>query len=101
MKKINKFIKSFLFISIWLIFISYLERYWNLFHWEYVLLKVRFIFDYEFWDVIKKILFGFDFSYYLEELFRFLSFELPKEAFKYLPIYFYLNYIWKSNQIKK
>jgi len=97
MKKINKFLRCFLFISIWLILFSYLERFWNLYHFEYILLKGRFIFDYEFWDVIKNILFGFDIVYYLEGLFRFLSFELPKEAFKYLPIYFFLKYNWKSN----
>ena len=60
MKKINKFIKSLLFISFWLILSSYLLTFWNTFHWEYIYLNIRVIFDKEFWFVIEKFLFGFN-----------------------------------------
>ena len=94
MKKINKFIKSFLFISIWLLFSSYLLNYWNNFHWEYIYLNIRTIFDKEFWFVIEKYFFEIDIGYWLEELIKFLSYEIPKETFKYLPIYLVLKSIW-------
>ena len=94
MKKINKFIKSFLFISIWLLFSSYLLNYWNTFHWEYIYLNIRTIFDKEFWFVIEKYVFEIDIGYWLEELIKFLSYEIPKETFKYLPIYLVLKSIW-------
>ena len=94
MKKINKFIKSFLFISIWLLFSSYLLNYWNTFHWEYIYLNIRTIFDKEFWFVIEKYFFEIDIGYWLEELIKFLSYEIPKETFKYLPIYLVLKSIW-------
>ena len=94
MKKINKFIKSFLFISIWLLFSSYLLNYWNTFHWEYIYLNIRTIFDKEFWFVIEKYFFKIDIGYWLEELIKFLSYEIPKETFKYLPIYLVLKSIW-------
>ena len=94
MKKIYKFIKSFLFISFWLILSSFLIKYWNAFHWENIYLNFRLIFDREFWFVLEKILFGFDIGYWLEEWLKFLSYEIPKESFKYLPIYFFLKSIW-------
>ncbi len=94
MRKLYKFINSFFFISFWLIFSSYLQKYWNIFHWEYIYLNFRIIFDKEFWFILNKYLFGIDLSYWLEELLRFLSYEIPKESFKYIPIYFYLKYVW-------
>ncbi len=97
MKKIYKFLKSFLFISFWLILSSYLISYWNTFHWEYIYLNLRIIFDREFWFELENILFGFDLGYWLEELLKFLSYEIPKECFKYLPIYFFLKSTWIKN----
>tara|TARA_B100001029_G_scaffold79372_1_gene65066 strand:+ start:461 stop:754 length:294 start_codon:yes stop_codon:yes gene_type:complete len=97
MEKIYKFIKSFFFISLWLIICSYLQKYWNTFHWEYIYLNTRTIFDREFWFVLEKNLFGFDLGYWIEELFKFLSYEIPKESFKYLPIYLFLKSIWIKN----
>ena len=94
MKKIYKFIKSFLFISFWLILSSFLTKYWNAFHWENIYLNFRIIFDREFWFDLEKILFGFDIGYWLEEWLKFLSYEIPKESFKYFPIYFFLKSIW-------
>ena len=94
MKKIYKFIKSFLFISVWLILSSFLTKYWNAFHWQNIYLNFRIIFDREFWFSLEKILFGFDIGYSLEESLRFLSYEIPKESFKYFPIYFFLKSIW-------
>ena len=94
MRKFNKFLKSFLFISLWLILNSFLTKYWNTFHWEYIYLNFIVIFDNEFWFVLEKILFGFDLGYWLEESLKFLSYEIPKESFKYFPIYFVLKYIW-------
>ena len=93
MKKIYKFIKSFLFISFWLILSSYLIKYWNIIHWEYIYLKFRIIFDREFWFVLEEILLGFDIGYWIEELLKFLSYEIPKESFKYIPIYYFLRTI--------
>ena len=94
MKKFYKFLKSFLFISLWLILSSFLTQYWNTFHWEYIYLNFRIIFDKEFWFVLEKFLFGFDLGYWLEESLKFLSYEIPKESFKYFPIYFVLKTIW-------
>ena len=94
MKKVSKFAKSFLFISVWLIISSFLQKYRNTFHWEYIYLNLRTIFDMEFWYVLEKYLFGLDIGYWLEELLRFLSYEIPKESFKYVPIYFFLKSIW-------
>tara|TARA_B100000963_G_C22302158_1_gene526153 strand:+ start:176 stop:469 length:294 start_codon:yes stop_codon:yes gene_type:complete len=96
MKKIFNFTKTFLFVLIWLIFCSYIEQYWRIYHWEYIFLKIRFIFDYIFWFNAKKLLFDFDIGFYLEELLKYASYELPKEAFKYLPIFFVLRNIWKN-----
>ena len=96
MKKIFKFIKTSLFVLIWLIFCSFLEKYWTVFHWEYIFLKIRFIFDHIFWFTFKKFLFNFDIGFYLEELLKFASYELPKEAFKYIPIFFVLKNIWNK-----
>ena len=59
MKKFYKFLKSFLFISLWLILSSFLTQYWNTFHWEYIYLNFRIIFDKEFWFVVEKIFLGF------------------------------------------
>ena len=59
MKKFYKFLKSFLFISLWLILSSFLTQYWNTLHWEYIYLNFRIIFDKEFWFVVEKILLGF------------------------------------------
>ena len=97
MKKIYKFIKSFLFISFWLILSSFLIKYWNIFHWEFIYLKYRLIFDREFWFNLEETLLGFDIGYWLEELLKFLSYEIPKESFKYFPIYFVLKSIWIKN----
>ena len=83
MKKFYKFLKSFLFISLWLIFSSFLTQYWNTFHWEYVYLNFRIIFDKEFWFVVEKILLGFDIGYWLEEALKFLSLSkhIPNERY--------------------
>jgi len=94
MKNFYKFLKSFLFISFWLILSSFLTQYWNTFHWEYIYLNFISIFDKEFWIVVEKILFGFDIGYWIEEAIKFLSYEIPIESFKYLPIYFVLKFIW-------
>jgi len=95
MRKTNKFIKSFLFITIWLIFSSYLEsKYWDTFHWKYIYLNIRGIFDKEFWFIIEKYFFGIDVGYYLEELTNFITYEIPEESFKYIPIYVVLRSIW-------
>ena len=40
---------------------------------------------------------GFDIGYWLEEALKFLSYEIPKESFKYFPIYFVLKSIWIKN----
>ena len=93
MKNFYKFLKSFLFISLWLILSSFLTQYWNNFHWEYIYLNFRIIFDKEFWFVVEEIPLGFD----IEEILNFLSYEIPKESFKYLPIYFVLKSIWIKN----
>ena len=95
MKKIFKFIKTFLFVLIWLIFCSFLEKYWRIFHWEFIFLKIRNIFDHIFWFSLKNFLFNFDLGFYLEELVKFVSYELPIEIFKYLPVFFVLRNIWK------
>ena len=97
MKKFYKFLKSFLFISFWFILSSFLTRYWYAFHWEYIYVNFRVIFDKEFWFVLEKFLFGLDIGYWLEESLRILSYEIPKEAFKYIPIYIVLKSIWIKN----
>ena len=94
MKKFKKFLKSFLFISFWLILSSYLISFWNTFHWEYIYLNIRSIFDNEFWFVLERNLFGLDIGYWLEESVKFLSYEIPKELFKYIPIYYFLKMVW-------
>ena len=96
MKKFFKFIKTFIFVLFWLIFCSFLEKYWRLFHWEYIFLRIRFIFDYIFWFTLKKFLFDFDIGFYLEELLKYASYEIPKEVFKFIPIIFVLRNIWKK-----
>ena len=97
MKKAIKFCNSLLFISFWLIISSYLQKYWNVFHWEYIYLNLRVIFDKEFWYILEKYLFGIDIGFWLEELFKFLSYEIPKESFKYVPIFLFLKKIWIKN----
>ena len=90
MKKIFKFIKTFLFVVIWLIFFSLIEKYWKIFHWEYIFLRIRFVFDYSFWFTLKNFFFDFDIGFYSEELLKYLTYELPKEVFKFIPIFFVL-----------
>ena len=97
MKKLYKFLLSFLFISLWFILTSFLTRYWYTFHWDYIYLNFRAIFDKEFWFNLEKFLFGFDIGYWLEESLRILSYEIPKEAFKYFPIYLVFKSIWIKN----
>ena len=94
MEKLSKFFKTFIFITFWLILTSYLMTFWNTFHWEYIYLNIRSIFDREFWFFLEKNLFGIDLGYWLEELLRFISYEIPKESFKYLPIFYFLKSIW-------
>ncbi len=96
MKKIFKFIKTFIFVLAWLILCTFLDNYWRIFHWEYIFLKIRFIFDYNFWFFLKKFFFNFDIGFYLEELLKYASYELPKEIFKFIPIIFILKRIWKK-----
>ena len=85
---------SFLFISVWLIISSQLQKYWNTIHWEFIYLNLETFFEKEFWYDLKGYLLGIDIGYWLEEFLRFLSYEIPKETFKYLPIFFFLKYIW-------
>ena len=94
MQKLKKFSYLFLFSLIWLLIASFLERYWNIFHWKYIFLPGRLIFDLEFWYFTKKLLFGFDLGFYLEELFKFITYVMPKELFKFLPIYIYIKSYW-------
>ena len=94
MKKFYKFLKSIIFISFWLILSSYLLTFWNTIHWEYIFLNLRSIFDMEFWFILERNFFGIDIGYWLEEALKFLTYEIPKESFKYLPIYFFLKSIW-------
>ena len=94
MKKFFKFIKTFIFVFTWLIFCSFLEKYWRIFHWEFVFLKVRLIFDHIFWFTLKNFLFNFDIGFYLEELLKYASYELPKEIFKFIPIFYILKKNW-------
>ena len=96
MKKILKFIKTFIFVLTWLIICSYLEKYWRIFHWEYIFLRIRFVFDHIFWFNLKKFIFNFDIGFYLEELVSYASYELPKEIFKFIPIIFVLRKIWRK-----
>jgi len=98
MKKFIKFLKSFLFVLVWLLISTYLEKYWRIFHWEYIFLNTRNIFDHIFWFTLKDFLFDFDIGFYLEELFKYTTYELPKELFKYIPIYLFLKSIWIKNK---
>ena len=100
MNRLSKIFKSIIFLSLWLLITTYLEKYWKLFHWEFIFLKSRLIFDNYFWYDLKNIFFKIDIGYYLEELYRFLSYELPKAAIKYFPMYFYLNFIWHQKSSK-
>ena len=94
MKKIFRFIQTFSFVLTWLIFCSFIEKYWRIFHWEYIFLRIRFLFDYIFWFSLKKLIFNFDIGFYLEELLKYASYELPKEVFKFLPIFIVIKNIW-------
>ena len=94
MKKIFKFIKFFLFVLVWLIFCTFMEKYWRIFHWEYIYLRIRFVFDHIFWFSLKKFLFDIDIGFYLEELVKYSSYEIPKEVFKFLPIFLILKNTW-------
>ena len=98
MKKFYKLLKSLLFISFWLILSDFLiQKYWNLLHLEYIDYNLKLIFYKEYWVVLQKFLFGFDIGYWLEKWLIFLSYEIPKESFKYFPIYFLLKSIWIKN----
>ncbi len=94
MNKIYRFFISFLFISIWLMISSYIINFWNTIHWEYIYLNLNSISDKEFWLLLERNLFGLDFGYWIEETLKFITYEIPKEAFKYLPIYYFLKSIW-------
>ena len=94
MNKVYKIIISILFISFWLIISSYLEGFWNTLHWKYIILNLSLIFDNELWFTAKRIFFGIDLGFWLEEALNFLSYELPMESFKYIPIYFFLRRTW-------
>ncbi len=94
MNKISRFLKSFFLISIWLMISSYFINFWNNFHWEYIYLNLNSIFDKELWLNLKRNLHGIDIGYFLEETLKFISYEIPKESFKYLPIYYFLKRIW-------
>ena len=97
MKKFYKFLKSFLFISIWLILSSFVIQYWGNFHYEYIEYNLQIIFYKEYWFDLEKLLFGFEIGDFLEKWLIFLSSEIPKESFKYFPIYFVLKSIWIKN----
>ena len=100
MKKITKLIKSIFFISIWLKLFSFLSYFaldtWKDFHLKFIYSKVVKIFLFDFWFQLKDILFGFDLSFYLEEIFRYLTLELPVELLKFMPIYYILKFIYKK-----
>tara|TARA_B100001109_G_C18740699_1_gene416451 strand:- start:451 stop:747 length:297 start_codon:yes stop_codon:yes gene_type:complete len=98
MKNFYKFLKSLLFISLWLILSDFLiEKYWNIIHLEYVDYNLQIIFFKEYWFDIEKFLLGFDIGNLLEKWLIFLSYEIPKESFKYFPIYFVLKSFWIKN----
>ena len=101
MKKITNLIKSIFFISIWLKLFSFLSYFaldaWKDFHLKYIYSNVVKIFLFDFWFQLKDILFGFDLSFYLEEIFRYLTLEVPVELLKFIPIYYFLKFIYKKN----
>ena len=66
----------------------------NTFHWEYICLNLNSIFDKDLWLNLKRNLYGIDIGYWLEEALKLISYEIPKESFKYLPIYYFLKWIW-------
>ena len=98
MKKIFKFVKTFIFALTWLILCSFLEKYWRIFHLEFIFLRIRFLFDYMFWFTLKEFLFDFDIGFYLEELLRYASYEIPKEVFKFIPIIIVSKEIWRKKK---
>ena len=61
MKKFYKFLKRFLFISIWLILSSFVIQYWGKFHYEYIEYNLQIIFYKEYWFDLEKLLFGSNF----------------------------------------
>ena len=73
---------------------SYFIDFWNNFYWEYIYLNLNSIFEKDFWLILKRNLYGIDIGYWLEETLKFISYEIPKESFKYLPIYYFLKSIW-------
>ena len=73
---------------------SYIIDFWNTFHWEYIYLNLNSISDKEFWLVLERNLFGLNFGDWIEEALKFITYEIPKEAFKYLPIYYFLKLVW-------
>ena len=94
MKKVSKFAKSFLFISLWLIISSYLLKFWDIFHLKNIYFNYKPIFYAKFWFTLDRYLFGVDSRYWIENLITFLTLDIPKESFKFLPIFFYLKSIW-------
>ena len=94
MKKFYKFIKSFSFICFWLILTAYLTEYWYVFHSENFYPYIRVIFDKEFWLVLERITFGIDIRYWVAYFTEYITYHIPEESFKYIPIYFVLKSIW-------
>ena len=77
---------------------SALEKYWKIFHWEFIFLNLRIVFDNYFWYSFKNILFGFDIGFYLEELVKYISYEIPLASFKFIPIFYALRLFWKKSK---
>ena len=100
MNKYINFFKTFCFVLFWLAISSYLEKYWRIIHWEYIYINTRIVFDHIFWFTLKKFLFEFDLGFYFEELLKFATYELPKEIFKYFPIYLFIRLTWKKKSKK-
>ena len=73
---------------------SYIINFWNTVHWEHIYLNLNSIFDKEFWLLLERNLFVLDIEYWIEEAIKFITYEIPKEAYKFLPIYYFLNSIW-------
>ena len=102
MRKLIKFFKSIFLISIWLVLFSLITSltldYWKDIHLQFIYLKFVKVFHYEFWFKLEDLLFGFDLGFYLEELFRFITFEIPIETIKFIPIYIIIKSIWSKNK---
>ena len=97
MNKTIKFVKSFIFVLFWLIISSYIEKYWQILHWEFIFISIKKFFDHIFWFTLRQSFFNVDLGFYLKELFKFATYEIPKEIFKFVPIYLLLKSIWKRN----